>query len=285
MAKNIEMQYYNGTSYEVCYPKANLTNNVTGILPLANGGTGVQGLGTSAGANAIIKMNENGTAMWYRNTANGAFYATADNGMPNFGTLPIAQGGTGATSASAALTALGAASASTVSTLSSKVSTLESKSSAFSLKLIFSEAYTTSSEYSSYFYFPDMRKSLGILTYNTGSFGYKSSETYLPSLYLREKGSDYTLDLGTRCKYGHSVSFTKLVSYKNDTYDTPYHIIFATMESVPYIYSDDLSGYSDYTITFTSSHTSQNQCRLEYSWSSSGEEAGTVYLYSVEVNV
>ena len=39
MAKNIEMQYYNGSSYEVVYPKTNLAN-VTGTLPIANGGTG-----------------------------------------------------------------------------------------------------------------------------------------------------------------------------------------------------------------------------------------------------
>lgn len=45
MAKNIEMQYYNGSSYEICYPKTIMTN-VTGTLSIANGGTG----GTSAAA-------------------------------------------------------------------------------------------------------------------------------------------------------------------------------------------------------------------------------------------
>lgn len=39
MAKNIEMQYYNGSSYEVVYPKTIMTN-VTGTLGVANGGTG-----------------------------------------------------------------------------------------------------------------------------------------------------------------------------------------------------------------------------------------------------
>ena len=35
---NIQMQYYNGSSYEVCYPQVNLAN-VTGVLPVENGGT------------------------------------------------------------------------------------------------------------------------------------------------------------------------------------------------------------------------------------------------------
>lgn len=39
MAKNIQMEYYNGSSYEEIYPKVLLTN-VTGTLPIANGGTG-----------------------------------------------------------------------------------------------------------------------------------------------------------------------------------------------------------------------------------------------------
>ena len=53
MAKNIEMNYYNGSEYEVLYPYVNLTNSTgnlnissrtTGTLPLNRGGTG----GTSA---------------------------------------------------------------------------------------------------------------------------------------------------------------------------------------------------------------------------------------------
>lgn len=35
----------------------------------------------------------------YTQVKNGAYYATATNGVPNFGTLPIAQGGTGETTA------------------------------------------------------------------------------------------------------------------------------------------------------------------------------------------
>lgn len=40
-------------------------------------------------------------------TENGAFYATSTNGVAKFGTLPIAQGGTGATTKEAALSNLG----------------------------------------------------------------------------------------------------------------------------------------------------------------------------------
>ena len=45
-------------------------------------------------------------------TASGALYATAANGEPQFGTLPVAQGGTGATTAADARTNLGAAASS-----------------------------------------------------------------------------------------------------------------------------------------------------------------------------
>ena len=92
MAKNIEMQYYNGSSYEICYPKANMTN-VTGILSVDNGGTGTTRL-DEAGDYAIIrkaKKEENGSHyLWYTNTANGAYYATEDNSLAKFGTLPVA---------------------------------------------------------------------------------------------------------------------------------------------------------------------------------------------------
>lgn len=70
---------------------------VTGVLPGTNGGTGSSTCLTNAGANAILKKASDGNNMWYLNTANGAMYATAANGAPKFGILPIAQGGTGQT--------------------------------------------------------------------------------------------------------------------------------------------------------------------------------------------
>lgn len=46
---------------------------------------------------------------YYVDTASGAMYATADKGMPKFGTLPVDQGGTGATSPEQARKNIGAA--------------------------------------------------------------------------------------------------------------------------------------------------------------------------------
>lgn len=70
---------------------------VFGTLPVAQGGTG---LTTASYKNAIITGN--GTtvtnAFTVVRTASGALYATAQDGAAKFGTLPVAQGGTGATS-------------------------------------------------------------------------------------------------------------------------------------------------------------------------------------------
>ena len=74
-------------------------------VALSQGGTGVDLSGIPAGA--VVRNSTDGSGMWYSATASGAFYATSTNGKPSFGTLPIAQGGTGATSAANALTNLG----------------------------------------------------------------------------------------------------------------------------------------------------------------------------------
>lgn len=76
------------------------------IVPASKGGTGHDF--SSIPANAIIRNSGDNTQLWYTPTASGALYATAANGSVKFGTLPIAQGGTGATTAAAACTALGA---------------------------------------------------------------------------------------------------------------------------------------------------------------------------------
>ena len=68
--------------------------------------------GGSLPAGAVVRNSTDGTGLWYSATASGAFYATGANGLPKFGTLPVAQGGTGATTAAAARTALGAAASS-----------------------------------------------------------------------------------------------------------------------------------------------------------------------------
>ena len=61
--------------------------------------------------NSIIRFSSGGDYFSSTPTANGAMYATSANGQPQFGVLPVAQGGTGATSAAAARTNLGAISA------------------------------------------------------------------------------------------------------------------------------------------------------------------------------
>lgn len=73
---------------------------------------------TSAGtANQILVSSGGTTAPTWKATANGAAYATSSNGALTFGTLPVAQGGTGATAAAGARTNLGLGSFATKSSL------------------------------------------------------------------------------------------------------------------------------------------------------------------------
>lgn len=68
----------------------------TAMIPKARGGAGRDISGFPA--NAII-INASGDSVNYTATKSGAFYATSANGAPAFGTLPVAQGGTGQTKA------------------------------------------------------------------------------------------------------------------------------------------------------------------------------------------
>lgn len=80
-----------------------------GTLPLAQGGTGSTSGLVNAPRNAIVrKAGDSDDYLYYTATKNGALYASQENGSPVFGTLPIAQGGTGATSAADARNNLGA---------------------------------------------------------------------------------------------------------------------------------------------------------------------------------
>lgn len=81
--------------------KAYIDSKVIGV---AQGGTGK----SSHTANAVLTGN-GASAVKNVATAKGAFYATAANGAAKFGTLPIAEGGTGATTVAAAQTNLGVA--------------------------------------------------------------------------------------------------------------------------------------------------------------------------------
>ena len=79
-----------------------LSDGTNDIVCAKMGGTGK----ASHTVNAVLTGNGE-DAVKNVATANGVFYATAANGAPKFGTLPIAQGGTGATTAAAALEKLG----------------------------------------------------------------------------------------------------------------------------------------------------------------------------------
>ena len=81
---------------------ANVTPGVTGVLPITHGGTGR----ATHTTNSVLTGNGTG-AVNNVATADGAFFATGSGAAPSFGTLPVAQGGTGATSAADARTNLG----------------------------------------------------------------------------------------------------------------------------------------------------------------------------------
>ena len=78
-------------------------------ITVDKGGTGTSIDLVNAPNQAIIRRlkTDQYDQLYYTATANGAFYATATNGQAKFGTLPVAQGGTGVTSLAALKTALG----------------------------------------------------------------------------------------------------------------------------------------------------------------------------------
>lgn len=92
------------SSGTISLSKANVTSALgytpfgSGTLSMANGGTGSSQV-ADAPANAILKKANNGNYVWYIQSKNGALYATSTNGIPQFGVLPVEQGGTGETDA------------------------------------------------------------------------------------------------------------------------------------------------------------------------------------------
>ena len=75
-------------------------------LTLSSGGTGIDLSSVPDGA-VIRKAGKGNAYLHYTTTNNGAMYAESENGTPIFGTLPIAQGGTGATKPADVITNLG----------------------------------------------------------------------------------------------------------------------------------------------------------------------------------
>ena len=82
----------------------NASDITSGVIPLDRGGTGSNvDLDTAPNGAIIRKLKDaDSNELGYTPTKNGALYATSENGVPSFGTLPIAQGGTGAASAAKA---------------------------------------------------------------------------------------------------------------------------------------------------------------------------------------
>ena len=103
--KTVYATSFNGSGASLT--SLNASNISSGAVALARGGTGVDLSGIPTGA--VVRNSSDGSGLWYSATKSGAFYATSENGNPVFGTLPIAQGGTGATTRANAWTNIVAA--------------------------------------------------------------------------------------------------------------------------------------------------------------------------------
>ena len=110
MAKNIEMQYYNGSTYEIVYPTITLTN-ATGILSIDKGGTG-NSEGHAISADNSFYASQLDTARTFltnlSSTSTGLFDGTQDVVSGITGILPISNGGTGTNSLDSLASTLGA---------------------------------------------------------------------------------------------------------------------------------------------------------------------------------
>lgn len=144
---------------------------VNGTLSVGNGGTGMT---TATYKNAVVVGNADTVTNALRTirTGNGAFYATTQDGAPSFGTLPIAQGGTGSTNAAAARTALGLGTAAVKNT---NDFLLASGTAADSTKLrgisVQTSAFTDQAEHTDYWSFVKKSKfttNSGYIVYSNG---------------------------------------------------------------------------------------------------------------------
>lgn len=106
---NYNQLFYTATKKGAFYATEENGEAVFGALPLECGGLGRKDINVST-PYAILRAPSDWNEYPYISTtatANGAFYATETNGQPEFGTLPIAQGGTGAKTVEDALENLG----------------------------------------------------------------------------------------------------------------------------------------------------------------------------------
>ena len=94
-----------------------LGSNVTGTLPVANGGTGTNNLANVTVGKANTLTTSRSIVASLGSTAAASFDGSANVTVGTQGTLPINKGGTGATSESAARTALGLGAVATQNTL------------------------------------------------------------------------------------------------------------------------------------------------------------------------
>lgn len=117
LAKNTTATRYlsnTGTSNDPAWAQVNLTNGVTGTLPVGNGGTGIasyaQGdiLFASAGATLSALAKDTNATRYLSNTgaSNNPAWAQVSLTTGVSGTLPLGNGGTGQITANAALNAL-----------------------------------------------------------------------------------------------------------------------------------------------------------------------------------
>lgn len=117
--RNIQMQYYNGTDYDVLYPMANYQNMV-GTPPGISGDLSFSDISGTVSTSQLptVPINKGGTGATSASQARsnlgitpgniGAAASSHNHSASNItsGTLPLTRGGTGATSASGAVGSL-----------------------------------------------------------------------------------------------------------------------------------------------------------------------------------